>query len=177
MLEEKSLVSEAARDDLGVKPDFSNFELSGIRERIGDIRDLWLSARKHIEKDCAYWEILSLHRCVPGSIRRLNDQTFNGCGRSEANSEGELEVFYRISVLIKSAELCFASSSNHRAELGKFFLYSLLVPGVGKEGAGCAKVSRKVVKGAGAGWSLGRVIRLEAAGCPVYRSDFRAREF
>jgi len=119
VLEEKSLVSEAARDDLGVKPDFSNFELSGIRERIGDIRDLWLSARKHIEKDCAYWEILILHRCVPGSIRRLNDQTFNVCGWSEADSEGELEVFYRISVFVESAELCFASSSNHRAELGE----------------------------------------------------------
>ena len=177
VLEEKSLVSKAARDDLGVKTDFSNFEKSGIRERVGDIRDLRLSAGEHIEKNCAYREIPSLHRCVPGSTRRLNDLTFNGCGWSEADSEGELEVFDRIPVLVESAELCFASSSNHGAELGKLFLYSLLVSRVGKEGATCAKISRKEVKWAGAGWSLGRVIRLEAAvGCPVYRSDFSTRK-
>ena len=127
VLEEKSLVSEWARDNFWVQSYLSNFDLFGIGERIGKCRDLRLSDCKHIEEDCAYWKFSSFHLRIPGINRSMNDQTPHGCGWPEAKVEGELESWYRYSVFGEFAELCFSSSSDVRLPLMELSLDSYLV--------------------------------------------------
>ena len=91
MLEEKSFVSERARDNRGVQSDLSNFFCLCVGERIGNSRDLWLSDRKHIKKDCPYRESSSLHLRIPGICCRVNDFTLYGRRWPEAEVKREHE--------------------------------------------------------------------------------------